>query len=387
VGYVAGGSRDDYRRALQLSARHDSFNCRFVSNVVDVGGLDGCSSEAGVRRVVVLGGVGQFGRTAAEELRKLGVPAVTASRKAPADLRVDANDADLIRATLRKDDVVIDAAGPFFTRSLALMEAAIEMKFDVVDLNDDLGYAEHVVGLEPQIMAAGIRVLSSASSVSAVSAAVIRHSGIELPRRVTSFLAPASRHTANVGTAASLWRSIGRPVRVLHEGKLETRIGWSESRSFVMPGPVGKIKGHLFESADVLYLPRIWPMLREVSMYVDSNTFGANSVLQLAAFSEPLREVVERKVHVGAWLARKFGSSAGGIGYEIEGPDGRVSRHAIVSAENSFLAAVAPAVLAARSIAKGEFSNQGLVLPDRHVAPATLFEYLAERGITLSDSK
>jgi hypothetical protein len=176
-------------------------------------------------------------------------------------------------------------------------------------------------------------------------------------------------------------------VRVFRNGELVTRIGWSESRNFAMPRPVGKIKGHLFESADVLYLPRIWPMLRDVSMYVDSNTFGANSVLQLAAFSEPLREAVERKVHVGAWLARKFGSSAGGIGYEIEGSDGRLSRHAIVSAENSFVAAVAPAVLAARSIAMGEFSDKGLVLPNRHVSPATLFEYLAERGITLSDSK
>ncbi len=340
-----------------------------------------------MRRVVVLGGAGQFGRTAAEELRKLGVPALTASRKAPADLCIDANDSHSVRASLRKEDVVIDTAGPFFSRSPALIEMAIEVNFDVVDINDDLGYAEQVAGLEPQITAAGIRVLSSASSVSAVSAAVINHSGIALPRRVTSFLAPASRHTANVGTAASLWRSIGRPVRVFRDGKLVTRIGWSESRNFAMPRPVGKIKGHLFESADALYLPRIWPMLRDVSMYVDSNTLGANSILQLAAFSEPLREVVERKVHMGAWLARKFGSSVGGIGYEIEGCHGRVSRHAIVSAENSFVAAVAPAVLAARSIGRGEFNDEGLVLPNRHVAPATLFEYLAERGITLSDSK
>jgi hypothetical protein len=90
---------------------------------------------------------------------------------------------------------------------------------------------------------------------------------------------------------------------------------------------------------------------------------------------------------MGAWLARKFGSSAGGIGYEIEGSDGRISRHAIASAENSFVAAVAPAVLAAKAIALGDFSEQGLVLPNRHVLPATLFEFLAERGITLSDSK
>jgi NAD(P)-dependent dehydrogenase (short-subunit alcohol dehydrogenase family) len=352
-----------------------------------MGDVDGRSVEAGMRRVIVLGGTGQFGRTATEELGKLGVAALTGSRKgASSDLRLDANDAESIRACIRKDDVVIDAAGPFFARSVSLVESAIDVGFDVIDLNDDLGYAENVASLAPQIESAGIRVLSSASSVSAVSAAVVVHSGIIMPRSVTSFLAPASRHTANPGTAASLWRAIGRPVRVLRGGKLETRVGWNESRNFAMPRPVGKIKGYLFESADAFYLPRIWPMLRDVSMYVDSNVFGANTLLQMAALSEPLRQVAERKVHIGAWLARKFGSSAGGLGYELVGADGRVSRHAIVAAENSFVVAVAPAVLAAKMIATDEFGDHGLIAPNRHVPPAKLFAFLAERGITLSDA-
>jgi hypothetical protein len=310
---------------------------------------------------------------------------LTASRKGASDLRLDATEAESIRACLQKDDVVLDAAGPFFSRSLNLVESAIELGFDVIDLNDDLGYAERVAGLASQIDEAGIRVLSSASSVSAVSAAVVTHSGIAMPRSVTSFLAPASRHTANAGTAASLWRSIGRPVRVLHDGKLEMRVGWSESRNFTMPRPVGKIKGYLFESADAFYLPRIWPMLREVTMYVDSNVFGANSLLQMAAASEPLRELAEPKMHIGAWLARKFGSRAGGLGYEIVGTDGRVSKHAIVAAENSFVAAVAPAVLAAKRIATDEIADRGYILPNRQVTPAQLFTFLAQRGITLSD--
>jgi hypothetical protein len=153
-----------------------------------------------------------------------------------------------------------------------------------------------------------------------------------------------------------------------------------------MPRPVGKIKGYLFESADAFYLPRIWPMLRDVAMYVDSNVFGANSLLQMAAASEPLRELAEPKMHIGAWLARKFGSSAGGIGYEVVGADGRVSKHAIVAAENSFVAAVAPAVLAAKMIATDAFGDRGFILPNRHVSPAQLFTFLAERGVSLSDS-
>lgn len=334
-----------------------------------------------MKRVIVLGGLGLFGRTAVDELRRLGVTVVTASRGESADLRVDANAGASIRAAIENGDVVVDTAGPFHARSTALIEAAAEIGFDVVDLNDDLSYAELVSSHEQKIDAAGICVLNSASSVSAVTAAVVRHSGNDLPKRVTTFLAPASRHTANTGTAQSLWRSVGRPVRLLVDGQLQTRVGWIEARTFKMPAPIGTVKGHLFESADAVNLPRCWPSLRDVAMYVDSNTFGVNSLLEMAAHSEPLRELMQSKMEWGTWLAKKLGSSAGGIGFEIEGADGCVARYAITASENSFVTAVAPAVLAARAIANGRFAERGLVPSDRHVEPNELFEYLAQSGV------
>jgi saccharopine dehydrogenase-like NADP-dependent oxidoreductase len=347
--------------------------------------MDGRSLEAGVRRVIVLGGLGLFGRTAIEELRRIGLKVVTASRSAAAEMRIDANDGASIRKSITAGDIVLDSAGPFHMRSLALIEVAIEVGFDVIDLNDDLGYAESIVALEPQINEVGIRVLSSASSVSAIAAAVVTFSGISLPSRVTSFLAPASRYTANVGTAQSLWRSVGRPVRVLVDCQLQTRVGWTETRRFSMPPPLGQLKGHLFESADAINLPRCWPSLREVAMYVDSNTLGVNSLLEMAAHSEPLRELMQRKVEWGTWLAKTIGSSAGGVGYEIEDSDGHIAKYAIVASSNSFLTAVAPAVLAARAIATDKYERRGLIAADHHVAPDELFEYLAQNGITFSN--
>ena len=337
-----------------------------------------------MKRVVVLGGLGLFGRTIIKQLRGLGLIAQSASRRGLADVRVDANDGASIRAALRPGDLVIDAAGPFQARTAALIQAAIEIGFDVIDLNDDLSYAESVIALEPQIAAAGIRVLSSASSVSAVSAAVVQHSGIASPRRVTSFLAPATRHTANSGTAVSLLRSVGRPIRVLSGTKLMPRMGWSEKQEFVMPPPIGSIEGRLFESADVLYLPTIWPTLSDVSMYVDTHTIGANTLLRLAAVCGPFRTLLEQSLGVGTWLAKKFGSSTGGIGYEIEGANGHVAKVAIVATANSYLTAVAPAVLATREIALGALSQRGLIMPDQHVEPDVLFAYLAANDITVS---
>jgi saccharopine dehydrogenase-like NADP-dependent oxidoreductase len=336
-----------------------------------------------MRRVIVLGGSGQFGRTAIEQLRSLGIRASTASRRTNADLQIDAEDANSIRLAVRAGDVVVDTAGPFHARSTALVEAAIHIGFDVVDINDDLQYALAVLALAPRIEIAGIRVLVSASTVSAVAAAVVRHSGSSSPTSVTAFLAPASRHTAHAGAALSLLRSVGRPVRVFRDGQQEQRPGWSEPRRFPMPPPIGPICGRLFESADAIYLPRIWPTLRNVAMHVDTNTAGVNRLLRMAAHRPTLRRLLENQVRFAARFARFFGSTAGGVGYEIEDDRGRVARYAMVAHKNSFVAAVAPAVLAAHALAEDRFAHRGLVLPDRHVEPAELFRFLQSAGMAL----
>jgi hypothetical protein len=105
----------------------------------------------------------------------------------------------------------------------------------------------------------------------------------------------------------------------------------------------------------------------------------------MAAYSEPLRELMQQKVEWGPWLAKKLGSSAGGIGYEIEAADGSIARYAIVAADSSYLAAVAPAVMAVRAIAREEFAGHGLVPSSRHVKSGELFTYLEQNGIELTD--
>jgi hypothetical protein len=347
--------------------------------------LDGSTLEKIVRRIIVLGGLGHFGHAAAEQLGAFSLPFKVASRRGGAGILINANDASSIRAVLQPNDIVIDAAGPFHTRNTSLVETAIEVGFDVIDINDDLSYAERVLELAPRIEAAGIRVLTSSSTVSAVATAVVRHSGIARPRSVTTFLAPASRRTANAGAALSLLRCVGRRVRVLCDGRLQDFPGWSYPRSFRMPRPLGAIRGRLFESADAVHLPRIWSSLRDVAMYVDTNTLGANAVLQVAARSPALRRLLERHVRWGAVIARMFGSSAGGVGYEIEGASGQIVRAALVARENSYVVAVAPAVLAAQALAEDRFSPRGLVSPDQHVDPSSLFTFLQSKSIQLQE--
>ena len=334
-----------------------------------------------VRPVIVLGGLGFFGRTAAAHLRKLGLHVRTASRGGGADLQIDANNPDSIRAAVKHGNIVLDAAGPFHARSPALIEAAIDVGFDVVDLNDDLRYAESVLSYEPGIAESGIRVLSSASTVSAFSAAVMQIIGPRSPRRFTSFLVPATRRTANAGTAMSLLRTVGRPIRILRAGQFQPVTGWRESRSIALPSPLRSIRGRVMESADALWLPRICPSLTDVAMYVDANTPGATTILTIAAHSKVIHKFVRRGVRFGTWAARRFGSEIGGVAYELEGEDGRTARFALMAEKNSYLMAIAPAVLAVQKLVSDQMTDRGLLLPDRCAEPLEILRFLNSAGV------
>ena len=334
-----------------------------------------------MRRIVVLGGLGFFGNAAVELLRADGVEALRASRRAAADVRVNVEEPASLRAALQEGDVVIDTVGPFQERTTALVEAAMAIGFDVVDISDSLAYVEKVYGLKERIDGSGIRVLTACSSLSAVSAAMVRRSGVAKPVRVTEVLAPATRYTANPGSGGSLLRSVGRPICVLREGRLVRETGWGEWRTFRLPSPIGRVRGYLCESPDAVTLPEIWPSLRTVAFYVDSRAPGFNIVFSLAARWRLARRLVTALRPAGLALGRLLGARIGCLAFEIEGADGRVARSALVGGKRGYLTPIAPAVLAARAMAEGRFGPRGLVPAHRQVEPDALLDYLGSLGI------
>ncbi len=99
-------------------------------------------------RVIVLGGGGFFGSVATDCLQAEGFTPVRSSRRPGVfELQVDANDAESIRSSLRPGDIVLDAAGPFQSRTTALVTAATEVGFDVVDLSDSFAYAARILAM------------------------------------------------------------------------------------------------------------------------------------------------------------------------------------------------------------------------------------------------
>jgi hypothetical protein len=336
-----------------------------------------------VRRLVVLGGLGFFGGAAVARLRADGAVPLTAARRPGADLQLDAEDPRSLRRALQPGDVVIDTIGPFQTRSMALLDAALEVGFDLVDIADSRAYVAQVYARQAQIAARGRRVLTACSSISAVSAALVRLSGLDDPVRVTGFLAPATRFTSNPGSARSLLGSVGQPVTILDGGQWATRTGWRATRRFHMPPPIGSVTGHLFETADAVCLPHIWPGLRRVDFFVDSRVPGLNAAFTLAARWPLFHRLLTRFYKPGLTLVRLLGSAVGCLAFEIEARDGRLARYALIAAERGYLTPIVPAVIAARALAEDRFEPTGLVPADQHVDPEGLLAYLQSLGVRL----
>ena len=298
-----------------------------------------------MRRVVVLGARGFFGRQAIRALATVGIRAVGASRHDG----VDVERRDTLRAFLRRGDVVLDAAGPFHVRTTALLDVALDVGADLVDLSDSAGYASAIAAERARIDAGTIAVLTGCSAVSAVVATLARASEVADPRSVDAWLAPASRETAHVATARAFIAS-------------------------VRPGPrrtceFAPVSGFRVDSSLRIQLPAIWPSLERADFWVDPHTRGFGPLLALAA-------------PVGVRLTRLLGAREGIVAVRIRGAT--EARWVLRSPRGSYRLAIAPAVLAVRDLASGTRPLRGLVPADRMVDAAALIAYVERLGITVT---
>ena len=309
-----------------------------------------------MKRVVVLGGTGFFGKLVVEELAAAGLQPVIASRSS-GDVRIDANDPESLRGYLKQRDLVVDAAGPFQNRNSALIDAARTIGFDVIDLSDSVDYTGMVYRNEAPIGAAGIRVLTACSSLSTVSAIVLASTDIANPKRLSVYLRPASRFTANPGSMRSFLAGVQGSARTIRFPRLGSR------------------SGVLVKSVDAVTLPALFPTLQTIELIADSGNFVANMFMPYAS----VRRWTENHLDRVMQLVHKIGNKEGVLGYEIAGADGR--KHVVFTGANAHMVAVIPAIEAARAIAEGRFVQRGVIPPTGHVDPNVFWEAVRSEAI------
>ena len=232
-------------------------------------------------RILVLGGYGVFGSRIAERLvRDPAIEVIIAGRNLKAceahgqllrqsgATRVAAAAVDAL--TLSGDvlrrlqiNVVINTVGPFQAHDYRVARAAIAAGAHYIDIADARGFVTGITALDAEARAAGVLVVSGASSVPALAAAIIDELGQGLDRldSVTCGISPGNSFDPGLATGRSIIGALGRPFMSLTNGRMSQQYGWQPIVRHRVPG-VGTRWFGACDAPDLDLFPVRYPSLR-----------------------------------------------------------------------------------------------------------------------------
>lgn len=205
----------------------------------------------------MLGGYGVFGSRVVSSLVKHGeLEVVVAGRNGRAaevlcatlpgrnatPIALDCHAPDAVeRLQALRPSVVVDTVGPFQARSLALARGCAEGRIHYIDLADSRRHVCSIAELDPIARATGTLIVSGASTVPALTTAVVD----ELSRDLVTVdaidvgISPGHRAPRGVATVESILSYCGRSIPAFMNATSSTEFGWGGLHRHVYPAPVG----------------------------------------------------------------------------------------------------------------------------------------------------
>ncbi len=299
-------------------------------------------------RVLLIGAAGQFGqRIVAELARETGwtlllggrtvsslsaraaALAASSAPKVAARVEIAAIDVDDValadRLRALTPDLVIHTAGPFQGSDYRVARASLAAGAHYVDLADARAFVTGVGALQAEAKAAGRWAISGASSVPALSSAVVAAFAPRFAalRRVESAIAPGNRTDRGLATTKAILGYVGQPYRAKVDGAWREVRGWQSLRRW-RSSALGTRWLARCDVPDLDLLPARWPSLMHCEfraglelkrmhhgLWLASWAVRAGLVRDLSTFAEPL-------LAMSRWW-QGAGSDRGGMRVVLEG--------------------------------------------------------------------
>ena len=358
-----------------------------------------------VTRVLVIGGYGNFGSYIAKALADdttiqllIGGRSEAKARffiaelatTHPAEAHAIDIDGDIPAALARiRPDIVIHTTGPFQTQDYRVARACINQGCHYVDLADARDFVASIGTLDGPAREKDVLVVSGASSVPCLTAAVIDDYLPAFARldSVDYGISAAQQTNRGLATTSAVLSYVGKPFTALRDGAMRTVYGWQDLHAEHYPQLGTRLFGDC-DIPDLTLFPQRYPGLR-------SQRFSAGhelAVLHIGTWllSWLVRFGLVRSLadHAGpllrlALLFDRFGSSRSGFHMYLSGTghDGapRQERFFLIarSGHGPYIPCM-PAILLARKLARKLAREE---LAQRGATPClnliTLAEYLA----------
>jgi saccharopine dehydrogenase-like NADP-dependent oxidoreductase len=294
-----------------------------------------------MRTVLVLGGYGFFGHRISAALASTAslrvliggrdvARASMAAREMSLPLEhavsVDAHAPDLAEDLRRLHvDILIHTAGPFQGQDYSVARAAIEAHCHYIDLADGRQFVAGISSLNAEAVGAGVSVVSGASSVPALSSAVVDR---YLPRfgrldAIRMGITSGAR-APGLATVRGVFSYGGRAIRTWDGGAWVEAYGWLNLCRHEFPQPLGKRWLGSCDIPDMELFPRRYPTVRTVSFQAGfasdvghlvvwglAGLVRAGILRDMAVFVRPLN-------HLSRWM-EPIVSDKGGMFVTLEG--------------------------------------------------------------------
>ncbi len=141
-----------------------------------------------------------------------------------------------------RPDLVIDAAGPFQNSGYHVVRACISESIAYLDLADAREFVCGIGVMDAAAKQAGVAVIVGASSVPALSGAVIRKlaEGLDQVSAIEMAISASNRATAGSSVASAILSYVGKSVRLWRGKRWTDAYGWQELKrqSFAIDGLV-----------------------------------------------------------------------------------------------------------------------------------------------------
>jgi len=219
-----------------------------------------------LKKILLLGGYGTFGRRIALRAAEAGFEVLVAGRSGKKAEAFCAGRPGLVPLALDRGGglpealahycpfALVDAAGPFQGAGYEAARAAVAAGCHYLDIADASDFVCGIAALDGAARQAGVAVISGASSLPALSGAVVRRlaDDIDDVRAVEIALSATSRGMTGRSVTLAILSYLGKPIRLRRGARWTAGHGWQELRrqDFAIAG-VPRLRRRLTGLAEV----------------------------------------------------------------------------------------------------------------------------------------
>ncbi len=296
-----------------------------------------------IKRILIIGGYGNFGRFISEQLAlERNIQIIIAGRSTeksqhlattitavnlPETAVFDINDNINEKLKYINPDIVIHTSGPFQSQGYAVANACVNQGCHYIDLADGRDFVENIITLNNAAISKGVLVISGASSVPCLTSALVEYYKGEFQtlESLNYGITTAQQTARGLATTAAILGYTGKAFTTTVDGKPKTIYGWQGLHLKKYKNLGWRFLGNC-DVPDLSLFPKLYPSLKNIRFYAGLEIPLIHITLYALSWFVRLR-LIRNLQNAAPLLLRlsflfdHFGTSNSGFHMELAGKD------------------------------------------------------------------